>query len=48
MVATKLADGSSWPIDVEALQELAHRLRYQATDTTTPVGKPPEAGKEGT
>ena len=32
MDATKLADGSSWPIDVEALQELAHRLRYQEND----------------
>lgn len=26
--SSKLADGTRWPVDVEAIGEIAHRLRY--------------------
>ena len=26
--SSKLADGSRWPVDTEAISEIAHRLRY--------------------
>ncbi len=26
--SSKLADGTRWPVDVEAISEIAHRLRY--------------------
>ena len=28
----RLGDGSRWPVDAEAIEEVAHRLRYRESD----------------